>query len=66
MVSTDAQHLAMSALSSEALHMAEELETVKKQLWTGATLIGQDLQRIDYTMDAFEQETQRVQEDFAA
>ena len=63
--SHDSQHLAMSALSSEARQMAEELNTVKTQLSTGATLIGRELQRIDETMDALDQETQRVQEDLA-
>ena len=65
-ISQDAQHLARSALSAKALHMAEELETVQNQLRTGATLIGRDLIRLDETMDALEQETQRVQEEFAA
>ena len=53
----------MSALSPEARQMAHELKTVKAQLSTGATLIGRELQCIDETMDALDQETQRVQED---
>ena len=58
--SRDAQHLAMSALSPDAMHMAEELATIRRQLRSGAILIGRDLQRIDETMDALEVETQRV------
>ena len=64
--SRDAQHLGMSSLSLEALHMAEELATIKTQLSAEATLIGRDLRRIDDTMDTLEVETQRVQEEFAA
>ena len=63
--SLDAQHLTMSSLSWEALHMAEEHNMVKTQLWAGATLIGRELTRIDKTMDTLEQETQRVQEECA-
>lgn len=65
-VSHNAQHLAMCSISSEALHMAEELNKIKVQLSTGVTVIGREHTRIDKTVEALEQETPGVQKEFAA
>ena len=63
----DAQHLAYSALNPEAFRMVEDLQRVKEQLNQGATIVGEELTRIDKQQVKFlDQETQRIQETFAA
>lgn len=55
----------LSFISVETLQMAEELDKVKAQLAAGVQIIGQELERVDKTMNALDVETQRVQKEFA-
>lgn len=64
--SRETAHANQNPFSIEYLNMANELNTVKQQLKAGVNIVGQELAQIDDTMMAFDLETQRVQEEFAA